>query len=104
MYDFWTRYKFARHDFMSECSDDDEFIPYEYLLPWPWRQQPVGPPGAHVHLHANLQHSFEQVLLEAGEKKVEMKLDTRKLAVRPLFSCHLTQCFHRYAQHLDIHL
>lgn len=47
-----------------------------------------GPVFAVAHTHANVPNSFEQFLLGKGEKKVEMKLDTRTF----FFPAYRLQC------------
>jgi hypothetical protein len=61
---------------MSESSDSDASH-RQSLCPHPWRAAPSGAASGPANNLANLRDSFEQFLLEKGEKKVEMKLDTR---------------------------
>jgi hypothetical protein len=58
-------------------------VPKEYMRSPPHRQRPRGAASGPAHTYENLYDSFEQFLLEAGEKKVETKLDTRTLLAQP---------------------
>lgn len=62
---------------MSESTDSDA-PNREPLSSPPWRGAPKGAASGVEHAHANVPDSFEQFLLEEGERKVEMKLDTRQ--------------------------
>lgn len=61
---------------MAEPSDPDNTL-RETILAHFWRAAPHGISYDLANAHANVPTSFEQFLLEKGEKKVEVKLDTR---------------------------
>jgi hypothetical protein len=63
---------------MEEYVDDPQPVLREHMRSPPHRQRPRGAASGPAHTYENLYDSFEQFILEAGEKKVETKLDTRK--------------------------
>jgi hypothetical protein len=57
---------------------DSDALPRQYFRQYPYRTTPRGAAGGIAHTYDNLPDRFEQIILEPGEKKVEVKLDTRK--------------------------
>lgn len=67
---------------MSEFDDPDP-PRTEHLSPYPGRAAPKGAASGPEHTNENTYDRFEQFLLEEGEKKVEMTLDTRSFFLPP---------------------
>jgi hypothetical protein len=79
--------------------------PYkEHLLPYAGRRVPRGAASGPENTTANTLHSFEQFVLEDGEKKVEMKLDTRGLLVQIQRLHHSADISQECQIHLSLHL
>ena len=62
---------------MLEEYDEPAESHHEFMLPLPWRSAPQGSSYNLAITGTNNPSSFEQFLMNDGEKKVEMKLDTR---------------------------
>ena len=87
---------------MSEFTDPDAYhraISHDNVR----RGIPKGAASGLAVANENFYDSFEQFLLEKGEKKVEMKLDTRVFSVWS-HTCDTSLTSFRNAQYLDLHV